>query len=44
MGTLTWIDLDRDLVGVFFTNGFPIGRTLREVVHEKVLEMFPAVD
>jgi len=44
MGTLTWIDLDRDLVGVFFTNGFPTGRALREVVHEKVLEIFPASD
>lgn len=44
MGTLTWIDIDRDLVGVFFTNAFPTGRTLREVVHEKVLEIFPAGD
>lgn len=42
-GSVVWIDLDRDLVGVFFTNiPYEFATELHWAVREKVLELFPA--
>lgn len=42
-GSLVWIDIDRDLVGVFFTNiPYQFATELHEAVRAEVLELFPA--
>ena len=42
-GALVWIDMDRDLIGVFLTSSLWPGRQqLYQELQKKVLELFPA--